>query len=53
MLTAVGGWTFRNTHGNVRATAEIIEAVNGKGAVPIAEDELGRKFKSWVKNWEY
>ena len=53
MLTAVGGWTFRNTHGNVRATAEIIEAVNDKGSVPIAEDELGRKFKSWVKNWEY
>ena len=53
MLTALGGWTLRSTHGDYRATADLIEAVNNRGSDPISDSELGKKFKSWAKGWKY
>ena len=53
MLTALGGWALRSTHGDYRATADLIEAVNNRGSDPISDSELGKKFKSWAKGWKY
>ncbi|MFC6178663.1 hypothetical protein ACFQGR_04590 [Weissella sagaensis] len=53
MLTALGGWTLRNTYGNYRMTADVLEAVNNMGSDPIDNKELGNKFKSWAERWTY
>ena len=53
MLTALGGWTLRSTHGDYQVTADLIEAVNNRGSDPISDSELGKKFKSWAKGWTY
>lgn len=51
MLTAVGGWTFKNTYGDVRTTVETVEAVNKLGSDPISNSELKHKFDTWFKRW--
>lgn len=53
MLTALGGWTLKNTCGDYGMTADVLEAVNNMGSDPIDNRELGNKFKSWVKGWTY
>lgn len=53
MLTAVGGWTYRETHGDKRATVNTVASVNSKGSVPISEQELKIKIKSWFRGWTY
>ena len=53
MLTALGGWTLRSTHGDYRVTADLIEAINNRGSDPISDSALGKKFKSWAKGWKY
>ncbi|MBJ7615335.1 hypothetical protein [Weissella confusa] len=53
MLTSVGGWVFKNTHGNLQFTADVIDYVNNTGNDPIAFEELTKKFKSWARNWNY
>lgn len=53
MLTALGGWTLRNTYGDYRITSDVLETVNNMGSDPIDNKELGNKFKSWVKGWTY
>lgn len=53
MLTGVGGWVFKNTHGNLQFTADVIDYVNNTGNDPIAFEELTKKFKSWARNWNY
>lgn len=52
-LTGVGGWVFKNTHGNLQFTADVIDYVNNTGNDPIAFEELTKKFKSWARNWNY
>ncbi|MFH7307288.1 hypothetical protein [Weissella paramesenteroides] len=51
MLTAIGGWTFKNTYGDVRTTVETVEAVNKLGSDPISNSELKHKFDTWFKRW--
>ena len=53
MLTGVGGWVFKNTHGNLQFTADVIDYVNNTGSDPIAFKELTKKFKSWARRWNY
>lgn len=53
MLTGVGGWVFKNTHGNLQFTADVIDYVNNTGNDPIAFEELTKKFKSWARRWNY
>lgn len=53
MLTGVGGWVFKNTHGNLQFTADVIDYVNNIGSNPIAFEELTKKFKSWARRWNY
>ena len=53
MLTSVGGWVFKNTHGNLQFTADVIDYVNNTGSDPIAFEELTKKFKSWARRWNY
>ncbi|RAU06593.1 hypothetical protein DEJ53_07200 [Weissella confusa] len=53
MLTGVGGWVLKNTHGNLQFTADVIDYVNKTGSDPIAFEELTKKFKSWARNWNY
>lgn len=53
MLTGVGGWVFKNTHGNLQFRADVIYYVNNTGNDPIAFEELTKKFKSWACNWNY
>ncbi|KAA8439192.1 hypothetical protein FKV75_02655 [Weissella paramesenteroides] len=50
MLTALGGWVFKDTQ-NFVTTAGIVEYVNNKGSDPIEESELVNKFKTWAKGW--
>lgn len=50
MLTALGGWVFKDTQ-NFVTTADVVEYVNNKGSDPIEESELVNKFKTWAKGW--
>lgn len=50
MLTALGGWVFKDTQ-NFVTTAGVVEYVNNKGSDPIEENELVSKFKTWAKGW--
>ncbi|WP_288573413.1 hypothetical protein [uncultured Weissella sp.] len=50
MLTALGGWVFKDTK-NFVTTADVVEYVNNKGSDPIEESELINKFKTWAKGW--
>lgn len=50
MLTAVGGWAYKETQKFV-TTAAIVQYVNNKGSDPIENDDLVAKFKSWAKGW--
>lgn len=51
MLTAIGGWVFRSTQGDIRTTVETVEAVNKLGSDPISNGELKHKFDTWFKRW--
>lgn len=51
MLTAIGGWVFRSTQGDIRTTVETVEAVNKLGSDPISNSELKHKFDTWFKRW--
>lgn len=51
MLTAIGGWVFRSTQGDIRTTVETVEAVNKLGSDPISNRELKHKFDTWFKRW--
>lgn len=53
MLTDVGGWVYRQTHGDIKLTGDIVATVNALGSDPIDPDELKAKFKSWVNRWTY
>ncbi|MFG6623603.1 hypothetical protein ACGYLH_10410 [Weissella confusa] len=53
MLTGVGGWVYRQTHGDIKLTGDIVATVNALGSDPIAPDDLKAKFKSWVNRWTY
>ncbi|MFP7242404.1 hypothetical protein [Pediococcus pentosaceus] len=53
MLTSLGGWAFRNTYGDIKLTADIVQAVNDAGSDPIPFEELSKKFKTWAKHWYY
>lgn len=53
MLTHLGGWVFNQTHGDVIATANIIDHVNSLGSDPIPDKVLADKFKNWAQKWSY
>lgn len=53
MLTALAGWTYKQSYGDFIITADVVEATNNKGSDPIEEQELIKKFKTWGKGWTY
>ena len=53
MLTSIGGWVFKSTLGDIDLTADVVQDTNNRGTSPIPEDELIKKFKSWMTHWHY
>ncbi len=53
MLTSIGGWVFKNTYGDIKYTADIVQDLNDKGSDPILFNELNEKFSNWMKHWHY
>ncbi|MBM7616698.1 hypothetical protein JOC36_000231 [Weissella uvarum] len=53
MLTSIGGWVFKNTKGDINLTADVVQDTNNRGTAPISEQELTKKFKSWMQHWHY
>lgn len=53
MLTSIGGWVFKNTQGDINLTADAVQDTNNRGNSPIPDNELTKKFKSWMQHWHY
>lgn len=53
MLTSIGGWVFKNTQGDIKLTADAVQDTNNRGNNPIPDNELTKKFKSWMQHWHY